>query len=118
MEIKILGPGCQKCKTLEKITRDVISEMGISAEITKEEEIMNIVSCGIMNTPGFVIKGKVVFSGHFPTSKELRLSTAFNNRSNFVRALPPGYVRDCNRDSRDYPGMGTYVHSIGGRVGI
>jgi small redox-active disulfide protein 2 len=72
MEIKILGPGCQKCKTLEKITREVVSEMGISAEISKEEDIVKIMSYGIMNTPGFVINGKVVFSGRVPSSKELK----------------------------------------------
>jgi small redox-active disulfide protein 2 len=72
MEIKILGSGCQKCKTLEKITREVISEMGISAEISKEEDIMKIMSYGIMNTPGFVMNGKVIFSGRVPSSKELK----------------------------------------------
>ena len=33
MNIKILGTGCPKCKTLEKMTRDSVNEMGISAEI-------------------------------------------------------------------------------------
>jgi small redox-active disulfide protein 2 len=72
MEIKILGPGCQKCKTLEKVTREVITEMGIKAEISKEEDIMKIMSYGIMNTPGFVINGKVIFSGRVPSPKELK----------------------------------------------
>jgi small redox-active disulfide protein 2 len=71
MEIKILGTGCQKCKTLEKITRDVVNNLGISAEISKEEDIMKIMSFGIMNTPGFVINGKVIFSGRVPSPKEL-----------------------------------------------
>lgn len=78
MEIKILGPGCQKCKTLEKITREVVNEIGIPAEISKEEDIVKIMSYGIMNTPGLVINGKVIFSGRVPSSKELKEIIAKN----------------------------------------
>jgi small redox-active disulfide protein 2 len=72
MEIKILGPGCQKCKTLEKITREAVSELGITADITKEEDIGNIMNYGIMHTPGLVINGKVVLSGRVPSLKEVK----------------------------------------------
>jgi len=78
VEIKILGPGCQKCKTLEKITREVVNEIGIPAEISKEEDIVKIMSYGIMNTPGLVINGKVIFSGRVPSSKELKEIIAKN----------------------------------------
>jgi small redox-active disulfide protein 2 len=72
MEIKILGTGCPKCKTLEKITREVVNEMGITAEISKEEDIVKIMSYGILHTPGLVINGKVVISGRVPSSKEVK----------------------------------------------
>ena len=72
MEIKILGTGCPKCKTLEKITREVVNEMGITAEISKEEDIVKIMSYGIIHTPGLVINGKVVISGRVPSSKEVK----------------------------------------------
>jgi len=72
MEIKILGTGCPKCKTLEKITREVVNEMGITAEISKEEDIVKIMSYGIFHTPGLVINGKVVISGRVPSSKEVK----------------------------------------------
>jgi len=72
MEIKILGPGCPKCKTLEKLTRDVVSEMGLTADISKEEDIINIINYGIMHTPGLVINGKVVMSGYVPSVKEIK----------------------------------------------
>lgn len=71
MEIKVLGTGCPKCKTLEKSTREVIAEMGIEADISKEEDIMKIMEYGIMHTPGLVINGKVVVSGRLPSSKEI-----------------------------------------------
>jgi len=72
MEIKILGTGCQTCKTLEKMTRDTVADMNIQANVTKEEDIMNIMSYGIMRTPGLVINGKVALSGRMPSDKELR----------------------------------------------
>jgi len=72
MEIKILGTGCPKCKTLEKITRDAVSELGVTAEITKEEDIVNIMNYGIMHTPGLVINGKVVLSGRVPSVNEIK----------------------------------------------
>ncbi|HUX56414.1 MAG TPA: thioredoxin family protein [Bacteroidales bacterium] len=72
MEIKILGTGCPKCKTLEKITLDVVAEMGISADIKKEEDIVNIMNYGIMHTPALVINEKVIFSGRIPTIAELK----------------------------------------------
>jgi hypothetical protein len=34
MEIKILGTGCAKCKSLEKMTREVVAQNGIKATIT------------------------------------------------------------------------------------
>ena len=78
MEIKILGPGCPKCKTLEKITRESVNEMGITAEITKEEDIVRIMNYGIMNTPGLVINGKVILSGRVPSPKEVKELIAKN----------------------------------------
>jgi small redox-active disulfide protein 2 len=71
MEIKILGTGCPKCKTLEKATREVVEKAGIQATITKEEDIMKIMEYGIMHTPGLVVDGKVLFSGRVPSNKEL-----------------------------------------------
>jgi small redox-active disulfide protein 2 len=72
MEIIILGTGCPKCKTLEKLTRDTVQELGIAASVSKEEDIVKIINYGIMHTPGLVINGKVVFSGRIPTLKELK----------------------------------------------
>jgi small redox-active disulfide protein 2 len=72
MEIIVLGTGCPKCRTLEKVTREVVTEMGITANIRKEEDIVKIINYGIMNTPGLVINGKVIFSGRVPSSGELK----------------------------------------------
>ena len=71
MEIKILGTGCPKCKSLEKMTQEAVSLSGSEATITKEEDIMKIMEYGVMKTPGLVINGKVVLSGRLPSQKEI-----------------------------------------------
>jgi len=72
MEIKILGTGCPKCKTLEQLTRDVVSKNGINATISKVEDIMEIMKYNIMTTPALVIDGKVVVKGRIPSPEEIK----------------------------------------------
>ena len=42
MEIKVLGTGCPKCKTLENTAKEAVQELGIDVNVTKEEDIMKI----------------------------------------------------------------------------
>ena len=72
MEIKILGTGCRKCKSLEKMTYDTLAELNIEASVSKEEDIMKIMSYGILSTPGLVIDDKVALSGRLPSKNELK----------------------------------------------
>ena len=60
MNIQVLGTGCAKCKALEKITREVVAEAGIDANITKVEDIVEIMKFNVMTTPALVVDGKVV----------------------------------------------------------
>jgi small redox-active disulfide protein 2 len=72
MEIKILGTGCAKCKTLEKLTREVVSKNGIEANIIKVEDIVEIMKFNIMTTPALVIDGRVVVKGRIPSEEEIK----------------------------------------------
>lgn len=72
MEIKILGAGCQKCKTLEKVMQEAVAETGINATIEKIEDIVKIMKYRVMHTPGLVINGKVVLSGQVPTVNQVK----------------------------------------------
>lgn len=72
MNIIVLGTGCAKCKTLEQLTRKVVTDLNLSAEVTKEEDIQKIMSYGIMRTPGLVKDGKVILSGRIPSESELK----------------------------------------------
>ncbi len=72
MEIKILGPGCPKCRTLEKLTREVVGQNGINATITRVEDIAEIMKYGIMTTPALVVDEKVQIKGRVPSADELK----------------------------------------------
>ncbi len=72
MEIKILGTGCPKCKTLEKMTQEVVEQNGIKATITKVEDIMEIMKYGIMTTPALVVNEKVEIKGRVPSADEIK----------------------------------------------
>ena len=72
MEIKVLGTGCIKCKSLEQLTSEVIAETGVAATIEKVEDIFKIMQFGVMSTPALVIDKKVVLSGRLPSAAELK----------------------------------------------
>jgi small redox-active disulfide protein 2 len=72
MNIKVLGPGCSKCKTLEKLTHEVVAENNFDATVEKIDDIMKIMEYGIMRTPGLVINDKIIFSGRVPSKEELK----------------------------------------------
>jgi len=72
IQVKILGPGCAKCKNLEKLTREVIAEQNIDAEISKVEDINEIMKYNIFATPALVINEKVVIKGRLPAKTEIK----------------------------------------------
>lgn len=72
MDIKVLGTGCPKCKTLEQSVKNVLAENNISANLEKVEDIVKIMEFGILSTPGLVINGKVVCNGRLPSSAEIK----------------------------------------------
>jgi len=72
MDIKVLGPGCNNCKTLESRTVEALKALNITATIEKVVEYADIATYGIMRTPGLVIDGKVVVQGHVPTVENIK----------------------------------------------
>lgn len=71
IDIKVLGTGCAKCKTLEKITQEVVDKNGIEATVTKVEDIMEIMKYNVMTTPALVINEDVKIKGRVPSADEI-----------------------------------------------
>ena len=71
-EIKILGTGCAKCNQLADAVKAVVAAEKIEANVQKIEDIQQIVSYGVMSTPGLVVDGRVACTGRVPSGDELR----------------------------------------------
>ena len=52
LTIKVLGPGCENCKNVEKIARKAVAGMGVEAEVIKVTEWPEIKKYPILATPG------------------------------------------------------------------
>jgi len=72
MDIKVLGTGCAKCRATEKGVKEVLAELGINADVEDVRDMAKIIQYKVMMTPGLVIDGKVVCSGHVPSKNDLR----------------------------------------------
>lgn len=72
MKIKVLGTGCAGCKTLHGTVKKAVAELGIAAEIIKEEDIVKIMSYDVMALPALVVDGRVVSEGKRHTLDEVK----------------------------------------------
>jgi small redox-active disulfide protein 2 len=72
MEIKVLGTGCAKCKSLEKAVIQAVDEAGIDATVIKVEDFIEIMKLGVITTPALVIDGKVMVKGRIPSVGEIK----------------------------------------------
>jgi len=71
MTVKILGTGCKKCLTLEAKVREVVQQNNIDASIEKVTDLNQIMSYGIMMTPGLVVNEKVKSYGIIPKDNQI-----------------------------------------------
>lgn len=72
IQIKILGPGCQKCNVLMERAKEVVTENQYEAHLTKVDDIMEIMQYNILSTPALVLNEKVVVKGHVPSKEEIK----------------------------------------------
>ena len=71
-EIKVLGPGCSKCKSTFAVVEKVVKESGMEVRLTKVDDIEEIMRYNILSTPAVVVDGQVVLKGKVPTEAEVK----------------------------------------------
>lgn len=71
VRVKILGPGCKKCQTLESKVKEIVTKEGIEAIIEKVSDIGEIMNYGIMMTPGLVVNEQVKSFGIIPKGEHI-----------------------------------------------
>jgi small redox-active disulfide protein 2 len=71
VKVKVLGPGCAKCKALYGEAAKAIASLGLEAELEKVEKLEEIMAYRIMATPALVIDGEVKSAGRLPSATEI-----------------------------------------------
>ena len=71
MNIKIIGSGCPDCSRLYDNTLAALAELGMTAEVEKIGDLMEIVKLGVLSAPSLMIDGKLVVSGKVASRKEI-----------------------------------------------
>lgn len=72
MEIKVLGTGCSRCKTLLTTVEQVVSEIGLNATVTKVDDILKIMEYNVMGLPALVVDEKVLSTGKTLSKEEVK----------------------------------------------
>ena len=71
-QVKVLGPGCAKCKLTYDNVLEAVQLSGVKAEVTKVEDIMEMMQYNVMTTPVLVIDEQVKIKGRIANVKEIR----------------------------------------------
>jgi small redox-active disulfide protein 2 len=71
-KVQVLGTGCPKCKKLFEASLAAVDALGIAADVSKVEDITEIMKMGIMATPALVVDGVVKVTGRIPKPDELK----------------------------------------------
>lgn len=69
--IKVLGTGCANCRNTLKLIDEVAKAKGVEVRLEKIEDLQQIMTLGVMSTPGVVIDGKVVHAGGVPARSKV-----------------------------------------------
>ncbi len=70
--IKVLGTGCRNCEIAANLIAQAASEAGIAIDLEKVTDIAEIMSFGVIATPGVVVDGKLVHAGGLPGPDDVR----------------------------------------------
>lgn len=71
VSIKVLGEGCEKCDKVNDSVKEAIEILNLDADVEKIEDLIEIVTYGVMSTPGIVINEKVVSVGKVLKTDEI-----------------------------------------------
>ena len=71
MDIKVLGTGCANCKNTIALIDQAAKAKGLDVTLSKVEDLKDIMSYGVMSTPGVVINDKVVHAGGVPSRDKI-----------------------------------------------
>ena len=71
-EIKVYGPGCQKCHLTEERVKKVVAAASVEATVEKVSDFAVMAAAGVLSTPAVAVDGVVKLAGRVPTEDEIR----------------------------------------------
>ena len=76
MKIQVAGPGCPKCQMTEKHVQEACNELGLDVEVEHLTDPRKMAMLGVMLTPAVIVDGKVIESGHVPSTENIKAKIA------------------------------------------
>jgi len=70
--IKVLGPGCPKCKTTYNNVLEAVKQTGIGAEVIKIEDIEEMMKYNVLTTPVLMIDEVAKVKGRVAEVNEIK----------------------------------------------
>ncbi len=70
--IKVLGPGCPKCKTTYQNALEAVKQSGVEAEVEKIEDIMKMMKYNVLTTPVLMIDEEIKVRGRVANVNEIK----------------------------------------------
>lgn len=71
LQIRIFGPGCVSCNTIQTQVIEIMNRLGVAADIFQVHDLDEIGRHGILQTPALMINGELKSSGNIPTSSQI-----------------------------------------------
>lgn len=71
-DIKVLGTGCFKCKTTYNNVLEALKQLGIEANVTKIEDIEEMMQYNVLTTPVLMIDEVVKVKGRVAEIDEIK----------------------------------------------
>jgi len=70
-EIKVLGPGCPKCKTTYSNVLEALKQTNVEANVEKVEDIEEMMKYNVLTTPVLMIDGQMKVKGRIAQVSEI-----------------------------------------------
>lgn len=70
-QVKVLGPGCPKCKTTYNNVLEALKQANIEADVEKVEDIEEMMKYNVLTTPVLIIDGEIKIKGRVAQVKEI-----------------------------------------------
>ncbi len=72
MNIKVLGPGCPKCKTTYNNVLEALKQTGVEAQVEKIEDIEEMMKYNVLTTPVLMIDEVAIIKGRVADVNEIK----------------------------------------------